>query len=77
MKMHGVTSSQITEIGHDPKTDTLAVRFKHGGTLYHYQGVSAEKFEQFKSAESVGAFLGKNIKGKHEFKKIIEKKEQK
>ena len=33
--MHGVTSSQIKEIGHDPKTNTLAVRFKHGGTLYH------------------------------------------
>lgn len=56
-------------------SNTLAVRFKHGGTLYHYQGVSAEKFEQFKTSESIGSFLGKNIKGHHDFTKIIEKKE--
>ena len=43
--MHGVTSSQLKEIGHDPATNTLAVRFKHGGTLYHYAGVDAKKFE--------------------------------
>lgn len=48
---------------------------KHGGTLYHYKGVSAEKFEQFKTSESIGSFLGKNIKGHHDFTKIIEKKE--
>lgn len=75
--MHGVTSSQIKEIGHDPKTNTLAVRFKHGGTLYHYAGVTAEKFKQFKESESLGSFLGKHIKGTHEFTKIIEKKEKK
>jgi hypothetical protein len=75
--MHGVTSIQIKEIGHDPKTNTLAVRFNHGGTLYHYAGVSAEKFEKFKAAESLGSFLGKHIKGHHDFSKIIEKKEKK
>jgi len=75
--MHGVTSSQIKEIGHDPKTNTLAVRFNHGGTLYHYAGVDAEKFEKFKASESLGSFLGKHIKGTHEFTKIIEKKEKK
>lgn len=77
MHMHSVTSSQITEIGHDPATNILAVRFKHGGTLYHYSGVTAEKFEQFKASESIGSFLGKHIKGHHDFTKIIEKKEQK
>ena len=77
MQMHGVKSSQIKEIGHDPKTNTLAVRFNHGGTLYHYAGVDAKKFEQFKSAESLGSYLGKHIKGHHEFTKINEKKEKK
>ena len=75
--MHGVTSSQIKEIGHDPKTNTLAVRFKHGGTLYHYAGVDAKKFEEFKTSESMGSFLGQKIKGHHEFTKIIEKKDDK
>lgn len=73
--LHKVSSSQISEIGHDPASNTLAVRSKHGGTLYHYKGVSAEKFEQFKTSESIGSFLGKNIKGHHDFTKIIEKKE--
>ena len=73
--LHKVSSSQISEIGHDPASNTLAVRSKHGGTLYHYKGVSAEKLEQFKTSESIGSFLGKNIKGHHDFTKIIEKKE--
>lgn len=76
INMHGVTSSQIKEIGHDAKTNTLAVRFRHGGTLYHYAGVDAKKFEEFKTADSLGAFLGKSIKGHHDFTKIIEKKKE-
>lgn len=76
MNMQPVTSNQITEIGHDAATNILAVRFKHGGTLYHYAGVDAEKFEQFRAAESIGAFLGQQIKGKHSFTKIAEKKEE-
>lgn len=75
--MYGVKSSQIKEIGHDPKTNTLAIRFNSGGTLYHYFGVDAKKFEEFKASESPGSFLSKNIKGKHEFAKINEKKEDK
>ena len=75
LALHKVSSSQISEIGHDPSSNTMAVRFKHGGTLYHYKGVSAEKFEQFKTSESIGSFLGKHIKGQHDFTKIIEKKE--
>lgn len=76
MIMHGVKSSQIKEIGHDPKTNTLAVRFNHGGTLYHYAGVDAKKFAEFKEADSLGAFLGSNIKGKHDFNKIDESKKE-
>ena len=75
--MHSVKSSQIAEIGHDAKTNTLAVRFKHGGTLYHYAGVDAKKFDEFKNSESMGSFLGQKIKGHHDFTKIIEKKEDK
>ena len=75
--MHGVKSSQIKEIGHDAATNTLAVRFNHGGTLYHYTGVDAEAFATFKGAESIGAHFGKHIKGAFNFTKIIEKKEEK
>lgn len=60
-----VDSSQIAAIGHDPKTNTLAIRFpakKGPGSLYHYKNFTADLFEQFKNAESIGSFFGKNIK---------------
>ncbi len=62
-------SSQIESIGHSG--DTLAVRFKHGGTLYHYHGVSASDFAALQKAESIGSHLGKHIKPKFKFTKII------
>lgn len=72
MKMQSVKSSQISEIGHDPETNTLAVKFAKGG-LYHYDGVTAAQFDAIKSAESIGSHLDKHIKkGGHAFKKIDE-----
>jgi hypothetical protein len=58
-----VESSQINAIGYDAATHTLAVRFNGGkGTVYHYQGVSAETHEAFLAADSVGRFFGAHIK---------------
>jgi len=76
--MDSVNSSQIFGIGHDAETNTLAVQFKdfktkEGGSIYHYQNFSAEKFDEFKSAESIGIFFKENIKNKsvdHPFTKI-------
>lgn len=68
--MSAVKSSQVAEIGHDPATNTLAVRFSRGG-LYHYPGISAEQFTALQQAESIGAHLGKHIKTPgHKFVKI-------
>lgn len=65
--MQTVDSSQIHSIGHDPETNTLAIRFRDrtdlGPTsLYHYQNFSAEDFEAFKNAESIGRHFGAFIK---------------
>lgn len=80
MIIHGVTSSQIKEVGHDAATNTLAIRFNgkgdQPGSLYHYAGVDAEAFQKFKSAESIGSYFGKNIKAKFFYTKINEKKEE-
>ena len=73
MKMHSVKSSQIKEIGHDPLTNTLAVRF-NTGSLYHYTGVDAAKFNEFHKAPSIGSHFGKHIKGAHDDKRITEEK---
>lgn len=66
MEMMPVESSQIAEIGHDPATNTLAVRFKgkgdKPGTLYHYANVPAELHANFMKSPSKGSFLGQHIK---------------
>jgi hypothetical protein len=63
--MDSVESSQIHSIGHDPATNTLAIRFlSRGGpgSLYHYSNLTTDEFAAFRSAESKGAHFGKHIK---------------
>lgn len=64
-----VESSQIVAIGHDPETNTLAIRFWNGygdkrvvGPLYHYQNFNQADFDAFKTAESAGTHFGKFIR---------------
>lgn len=60
-----VASSQIAAIGHDPVTNTLAIRFRHKigiGSLYHYSGVTPEDFAAFEGAESIGKHFYAHIK---------------
>lgn len=62
-----VASSQIDAIGHDPETNTLAIRFpanRFGEKLvYHYQNFTAEDFAAFQAAPSKGSYFGRHIKG--------------
>lgn len=67
--MQPVESSQIAAIGHDPDTNTLAIRFYSGwgekkrvGSLYHYQNFTTEDFAAFRDAESKGKHFGREIK---------------
>lgn len=67
--MQPVQSSQIAAIGHDPATNTLAIRFTRGygrdqrpGSLYHYSNVDADTFAAFLAAESKGRHFGQHIK---------------
>ena len=77
--MEPVVSSQIAEIGHDPETNTMAVRFppKGGrpGALYHYDNVDAETFKSFRTADSIGSHFYRHIKphaDRYPYKKIVE-----
>lgn len=69
MNMVPVTSSNIKEIGHDPVTNTLGIRFKDQngpGELWHYRDVPAEKHAALMAAtDSHGKHFHANIKGKH------------
>lgn len=61
-------SSAVAAIGHDPDANECHVRFKNGGEYIH-QNVSAQEFEEFKSAPSAGKHFATYI-SKKSFKKI-------
>lgn len=81
ISMKQIESSQIHSIGHDPVSNTLAIRFKSKGepaALYHYQNVSADDYAAFSGAESIGSHFYRNIKpdtDRHPFQRINEKKD--
>lgn len=54
-------SSNIDEVGYDPDTKTLAVKF-FSGQLYHYKEVPKEKYQGLINAKSVGGYFYANIK---------------
>ena len=66
IELTDVESSQIAAIGHAPESNTLAIRFKNYkgglGSLYHYDNFTADDFEAFKNAESLGRHFGQHIK---------------
>lgn len=64
-------SSLLASAAYDPATQTCEVLFAKGGR-YQYRDFPAEKWEQFRSAESQGKFFLAEVKGKHEFTKIVE-----
>lgn len=77
--LQDVESSQINAIGFDPETNTLAIQFKSWrgevGSTYHYANFTAEDFEAFKSAESLGRHFGQHIKpfaDKYPYTKLVE-----
>lgn len=74
-----VESSQIHSFGHDPATNTLAIRFLKGkgepGSLYHYRNFTKDDFSAFQAAESIGSHFKRNIKpfaDKYPYEKIVE-----
>lgn len=64
--MDAVESSQIAAIGHDPESNTLAIKFPPNragkSSVYHYANFTVDQFQEFKNAESKGSFFGKRIK---------------
>lgn len=63
-------SSQVKAIGYDPETLTLRVYFANAP--YEYAEVPQETFAAFIAAYSKGSFLGAEIKGKFEYKKLVD-----
>lgn len=66
--MQPVKSSNISKLGYDAESKTLAVEFA-GGSLYHYDGVSKKEFDEMMAAKSIGGYHHKNIRGIYSHKK--------
>ncbi len=62
--MTPVKSSNIEAAAYDPKTKTLTVKFKNGGT-YHYSGCTQDHHDALCSAESPGKYLHAHIRGRY------------
>lgn len=85
IQLFDVDSSQIHSIGHDADTNTLAIRFYRGygdnkvpAAVYHYANFSAEEFQAFKDAESIGKHFGAYIKPfpeKYPYHKVAEQQQ--
>ncbi len=69
MTWRTVTSSNITEVGYNTTQEILGVRF-HFGSVYYYYEVPQEVYTDMISAESVGKFLHRSIKGKYAYGKL-------
>lgn len=63
-----VKSSNVTSVGFDPETGTMAVEYKDG-SVYHYHNVEPDKHEALVSSKSVGGYIHANIKGNYKHSK--------
>jgi len=67
-------SSTVKSSAYNYKEQTLTVHFDHA--TYVYYGVHRADYNDFATAESQGRALNQFIKGKYEFEKINETKQE-
>lgn len=61
LKWTGVQSSNIRSLAYHEPTRTLAVKF-HNGSLYSYDSVPMDVYDELLNAPSVGQFFARTIK---------------
>ena len=71
MVMHQVKSSNILQIGYDPKIKILLVKFKND-VMYEYSEVPSGIYKNFIGAPSLGKYFALQIKGKFPYKVATE-----
>ena len=64
-----VDSSSIAAVGYNPLARILLVQFHNGGR-YRYDEVPPEVFEHLLSAESIGQFFLRVIRGNYTFTRL-------
>ncbi len=64
-----VDSSSIASAGYAPDVSTLEVEFRNG-LLYQYFAVPKDVFDSLLAAESKGAFVATQIRGRYPFRQV-------
>lgn len=67
VEMISVSSSNVAEIGYDAEQSQLHVRYVKSPSLYVYESVPVEVFEQLMQSPSKGSFLHRQVKGIYSF----------
>ena len=69
MYKHPVKSSNLDEVGYDPATRTLHVRFQ-GGNTYEYAEVPSQAYMDLITADSKGKHFHQHVRGKYVHRKL-------
>lgn len=62
-------SSQIQAVSYDLKKKILVIQFHRGGTLYRYNNVPEDIYQEFMDAESKGSYWN-SVKGAFKYAKL-------
>ncbi len=69
MERVAVRSTEIAIVGYEASSKTLEVAFRNG-SVYHYEQVPPEMFQQFIKADSIGLYFADKIKTAFPYTKI-------
>ena len=64
-----VKSSDLAEVGYDPLSSTLEIRFRTGGT-YQYFNVPRQIFEGLMNASSKGSYFHARIRRRYRTRRV-------
>lgn len=67
-----IPSTSVEFFGSNPKTGSLFVQFKNGGT-YIFNNITPQVRKEMHEAKSIGSYIGKNIVGKFPSEKLTGK----
>ena len=69
MQRSFVSSSNISSIGDDAKTQILEIEF-HSGGVYQYYNVPQSEYDALMSASSHGSYFAHNIKNYYSYSRV-------
>jgi len=61
--MAPVSSSAVSEVGHDPEAKVMRIRYS-SGALYEFPDIEAEQYRALLNADSIGRHINTYHRGK-------------